>query len=82
MINVLFFAQLRETLNSQGVELNIDTPCTVSAIKNALVQHNPNWQTHLNLATVLCAVNQTMVDNQSMIQGGDEVAFFPPVTGG
>lgn len=82
MINVLFFAQLRELLNSQGINLSIETPCTVSAVKAALLQHNPNWQSHLSQDTILCAVNQTMVADQHIVQDGDEVALFPPVTGG
>ena len=82
MIQVLFFAQLREQLTSQGINLKLDTPCTIATVKNALLQHNSKWQTYLNVDTILCAVNQTMVDNQHVVSDGDEVAFFPPVTGG
>jgi molybdopterin synthase sulfur carrier subunit len=82
MIKVLFFAQLREQLNSQGLELTLATPCDINAIKHALIEHNSQWHAHLSQDTILCAVNQTMVDNRHLVQDGDEVAFFPPVTGG
>ncbi|WP_283789774.1 molybdopterin converting factor subunit 1 [Bermanella sp. WJH001] len=82
MIRVLFFAQLREQLNCQDLNLQLDTPCTVAMVKHALLQHNAKWQNYLNLDTILCAVNQTMVNDQHMVSDGDEVAFFPPVTGG
>jgi len=35
-----------------------------------------------NRNTVRCAVNQAFADPQAPLQPGDEVAFFPPVTGG
>lgn len=82
MIHVLFFAQLREQLNCQDIHLNIDTPCTIATVKDALLQHNSTWQTYLNVNTILCAVNQTMVDDKHIVNADDEVAFFPPVTGG
>jgi molybdopterin converting factor small subunit len=57
MITVLFFAQLREQLQSDKVDLVIETPCSIAAI-------------------------QAMVTTDHMVNTGDEVAFFPPVTGG
>ena len=82
MIKVLFFAQLKETLNTDKVALNIVTPCNVNDVKQALIKQEPSWQTHLEKNTILCAVNQDMVNHEHLIQDGDEVAFFPPVTGG
>ena len=42
----------------------------------------PNWKALLSAESVLSAVNHTMVDSQQLLENGDEVAFFPPVTGG
>jgi len=82
MINVLFFAQLKELLNCASVQVEQNTPCSVSQIKQALIAKYPAWQVHLDQDNILCAVNQTMVDLEHEIKDGDEVAFFPPVTGG
>ena len=82
MINVLFFAQLKEVLNTSSLQLEHSAPCTVKDLKQRLTTQQPAWQTHLETDNILCAVNQTMVDQQYIIQDGDEVAFFPPVTGG
>lgn len=82
MIKVLFFAQLKELLNCASVQLKQETPCRVSDIKQVLIAQNPAWQIHLDQDNILCAVNQTMVNLEHTIKDGDEVAFFPPVTGG
>lgn len=82
MVNVLFFAQLKELLGSGGMNLDIVTPCTVNDVKTALIEHNQTWAGQLNQATIMCAVNQTMVEGTHPVKDGDEVAFFPPVTGG
>jgi len=82
MVNVLFFAQLKELLGSSGMDLNLTTPCTVNDVKSALIEHNSAWATQLNQPTIMCAVNQTMVEGTHPVNNGDEVAFFPPVTGG
>ncbi|NVK39090.1 MAG: molybdopterin synthase sulfur carrier subunit [Gammaproteobacteria bacterium] len=82
MIKVLFFAQLKELLQCSQIELSINAPCDVDSLKQQIVNEHPNWQAHLNQNKVLAAVNQTMVDATHLINDGDEVAFFPPVTGG
>lgn len=87
MIKVLFFAHLREQLNCEQLELEFSAEryhnnLTIADIKNQLVSLHPDWQPHLNNSALLSAVNQQMVQNNAIIKTGDEVAFFPPVTGG
>lgn len=73
-IEVKFFASLRETLG-RG-EITLDTAATVS---DAWVQATENAEAPANL---LVAVNLDYADMQTAVKDGDEVAFFPPVTGG
>lgn len=82
MIKVLFFAQLKELLQCSQLNVALTTPCDVNALKQHLVAEHPEWQDHLQHSKILTAVNQTMVDHAHVIHAGDEVAFFPPVTGG
>lgn len=82
MITVLFFAQLREQVKTDKVDVNINTPCSVSDIQANIIALHPEWSGFIEGRTLLTAVNQTMVDNHHMVNAGDEVAFFPPVTGG
>ncbi|NQV64597.1 MAG: MoaD/ThiS family protein, partial [SAR86 cluster bacterium] len=51
-------------------------------VKSLVESHGAKWSEALNRENTLVAVNQTMVDYQHFIHAGDEVAFFPPVTGG
>lgn len=80
-MNVLFFGQIRETLEVD--KINIDTPPkTVKALRLLLSQKNDQWRNVLNDKDILVAVNHTLCDDDMLIGKDDEVAFFPPVTGG
>ncbi|WP_158769934.1 molybdopterin converting factor subunit 1 [Paraglaciecola sp. L1A13] len=80
MINVLFFGQLREQLKTD--KLSLDTVPNVKALKILLVQRGIIWQEFLASDSILVAVNQTISSDQTVLSDGDEIAFFPPVTGG
>jgi len=83
MIKVVFFAALREQLNCAELSLNADDSTnSIAKVKQLLVEQNPQWQETFNNASLLSAVNHEMVDNAHPVKAGDEVAFFPPVTGG
>ncbi|MEW6164323.1 MAG: molybdopterin converting factor subunit 1 [Pseudomonadota bacterium] len=79
-VNILYFAGLREALGTgaESVELPPDA-ATVGALRAALGQRHPELLTAKNLRA---AVNQQMVGMDAPVADGDEVAFFPPVTGG
>jgi molybdopterin synthase sulfur carrier subunit len=82
MINVVFFAQLREQLKTDQLQLELSTPCTVADVQQALLDNHPQWQDFLANRALMCAVNQDMVQSDALVNDGNEVAFFPPVTGG
>ncbi|MDA9050485.1 molybdopterin converting factor subunit 1 [Pseudomonadales bacterium] len=83
MVKVIFFASIREDLGLNETEVALDGPSTVADLVKLLVEcHGAKWSEALSRENTLVAVNQTMVDDQHTIHAGDEVAFFPPVTGG
>ena len=84
MIKILYFASLRETLDTGAEELKLDdSTVNVATLKQQLGRRGDSWQQALdNKQSVLVSVNQEMADDETPIKTGDEVAFFPPVTGG
>lgn len=82
MINIRFFASLREALDCESISLPAKNISKVSEVKAQLIAQHPKWETHLAHDSILNAVNHQMVDGEYVVKQGDEVAFFPPVTGG
>jgi len=83
MITVLYFAGIREKIGvaKESMQLPPDAN-TVAALAIALCARGEKWAEALGVASVKVAVNQTMALPNTVVQDGDEVAFFPPVTGG
>ena len=83
MIKVLFFARLREQLGTAGIELPWSTEIdTVRGLQQYLAAYRDHWGEFLGAENILCAVNQVQAEAEQVIADGDELAFFPPVTGG
>ncbi|EGT0660459.1 molybdopterin synthase sulfur carrier subunit [Citrobacter sp. EC_71] len=81
MIKVLFFAQVRELVNTDALEVTAEF-ATVEALRQHLAAKGDRWALALEDGKLLAAVNQTLVSFDHSLNAGDEVAFFPPVTGG
>jgi len=84
VMNVHFFASVREAMGRETLQLS--PPGDVASVRDLarhLADTHPAFQ-QLSAGAVplLVAVNQTVVDWDAPIQEGDEIAFFPPMTGG
>ena len=84
MVTVLFFAALRESLGTSREMVAIGgTNTTVAALVDSLRQRDGAWsEAFAPGKSWRVAVNQRMASLSTPLQAGDEVAFFPPVTGG
>ncbi len=84
MIKVLFFARIREQLGTDEMSVPFgDDTATLGALQQWLVATGgSDWDTVLGASNVLRAVNQEEAGLECALADGDEVAFFPPVTGG
>lgn len=81
MIDILFFAQVRELVGVSTLQLAAEFD-NVEALRKTLSERGDRWALALEPGKLLVAVNQTLVESDHPIKAGDEVAFFPPVTGG
>jgi molybdopterin synthase sulfur carrier subunit len=83
-LTILYFAWLRERIGLAREELCLpDGIDTVAGLIDYLSSLGPGHASAFkNQRTVRCAVNQEFADPSSPVQAGDEIAFFPPVTGG
>ena len=84
MLHFVFFARVKEELGCPGFEMQWNEHCvTVGALKEQLcARENGSWRDVLSEDNLICAVNHTVVDAAAPLADNDEVAFFPPVTGG
>lgn len=75
VVTIKFFASIRERIGKSDATLELASPAPVSRV----------WQESTGLgmpAQTLAAINCEYVSTDHLVQDGDEVAFFPPVTGG
>ncbi|CCK74485.1 Molybdopterin synthase subunit MoaD [Oleispira antarctica RB-8] len=80
MINVLFFARLKDQIGQ--AELSLDNEFagkTVAELQQVLIVQG---MVALQDRSIRIALNQNFCEPDAVIKGGDEIAFMPPVTGG
>ncbi len=84
MIDIKYFARLSERLGLKSEQLEFDEQIrTASDVINQLIVRGGIWSEEFTGDNkILIAVNQEMAARDTIINDGDEVAFFPPVTGG
>lgn len=83
MIKLLYFAALREKLGTAGESLELPAGVAdVGGVLALLAQRGGEWASLAAVKNLKSAVNQEMARNSTPVKDGDEVAFFPPVTGG
>jgi molybdopterin synthase sulfur carrier subunit len=80
-MKILFFAQTRELVGVDSLEID-DYFYTAQHLREALATRGDKWQLALQDSALLVAVNQCLVPWNTSLSIHDEVAFFPPVTGG
>lgn len=83
MLNVLYFASLREAFGKTSEDISSPLPASVEALILLLRARGGVWSEALGSdKRWRVAVNQEMASMDTALNAGDEVAIFPPVTGG
>ena len=84
MLTILYFARLREALGVSTEQVDLPQHARdIASLTQWLRTRGGAWDAELAPGKVFrVAVNQVISDAQTPLADGDEIAFFPPVTGG
>ena len=84
MLKINYFASIRESLGTATESLALPSGATTVAdlLSHLVTRHGAQGQILAEEDRVLVAVNQTIVARDFPLKGDEEVAFFPPMTGG
>ncbi len=83
MIQLKYFASLRDALGCGDEQIEfVSNVSSVESLRIHLAARGDIWTKQLLNSSVLAAVNQEVAVADTPVRDGDEVAFFPPVTGG
>lgn len=83
MVKVLFFAQLKDVVGVGEALISLSTESiSIHQLVKQICESNQVELGSLLNPNIKFALNQQIVDQQAMLNDGDELALFPPVTGG
>jgi molybdopterin synthase sulfur carrier subunit len=86
MLNILFFGQIKEVIKTESLHIELiqngKQVNTVAMLRLFLQDKGDVWNEYLAYGKALVAVNQKMASDDTALNDADEIAFFPPVTGG
>ncbi len=82
-LKLKYFARYREALGLSEENLEVEQTCLVTDVIKLLADRNGKWKEIFSQnGKLLVAVNHELVSIQYSLQDGDELAFYPPVSGG
>ncbi|MBX7145864.1 MAG: molybdopterin converting factor subunit 1 [Alphaproteobacteria bacterium] len=84
MVKILYFSWVRDKINKEQEDIFL--PKNILTVKDLcqwLVKNNSSYATIFkNTKLIKVAINQEYASFNDLIKDTDEIAFFPPVTGG
>lgn len=82
-VRVLYFAGVREAVGHSSEEISLPRGVTtMAALRDHIAARGEPWDVLTRTKNLRCAIGQRMQGFDAPVRDGDEVAFFPPVTGG
>lgn len=79
-LTILFFATLKDKAKTKSVEITLNDGVTVDELKKELAIRFPAIAS--SLPSTIVSRNKEFSENNEILKDGDEVALFPPVSGG
>jgi MoaE-MoaD fusion protein len=79
-IHVIFFGGAKDIAGANSIELTLETPATLTSASATILERFPGLKRYGR--SLLFAVNQEYATAETEINANDELAVFPPVSGG
>lgn len=80
-ITILYFAKLAEDVGCREEKIQVKSGCFLNTLIETITERGDKW-TMIAAPQIRCAINQNITTENPPLNNNDEVAFFPPVTGG
>jgi len=82
-LKIIYFASIRESIGVSQEKIKISEPCSILELVDMLIKKDKKYKSVFSdLKKIKCALNFSYVDYNTIVSDEDELAFFPPVTGG
>jgi molybdopterin synthase sulfur carrier subunit len=79
-VNVKLFAGLQGLVGKPVVELTLPAGATVAQLRDKMVEEYPVLEAFIS--TLVCSVNEEMVESDHVLADGEKVELIPPIAGG
>ena len=82
MITVKYFASLKAIAEKEEEQIEFQSSISMDQLSDIISKTSPKMADIIRDNKIMISVNQEMVDANTVIHDGDEVAFLPPFSGG
>ena len=81
-MKIKYFAWIKDITNLEEEEINSNRIKNLDELKIFIIEKYPDLKTHMKKEILRFAINQEYVINNISLSDNDEIAIFPPVSGG
>ena len=81
-MKIKYFAWIKDITNLDEEEINLDKAKNLDELKIYIIEKYPDLKKHIIKEILRFAINQEYIVNNTNLSNDDEIAIFPPVSGG